>query len=203
METRVAKANAGDRSALVDARAIMDEFPGAEDYLGGDLAKAAVDRLLAAMVPKQLARQEAIRRRLATMAAELLGSRPTPLERVCVERICIAWLHSCHLDFLYAQSDERSKVEYLARMQGRANQRLALAIKSLGTVRKLLSPIQVDLNVAATVKDVYLRFPHRPVNGVSANSAVDSTRRDAPTALASTPAASADHCAVAVPRVDC
>ena len=154
IDALVRKANSGDAAALPEVRRILDELPDLGRFLGADLAQNAIDSLLSVIAPDELARQEAIRRQINSMAADLLGGQPTPVERICVERISAAWLHAVYLDNLYAQADDApaSHMEHLSRMQNRANQRLSLAVKTFGTVRRLASPLEVNVNVAASVK---------------------------------------------------
>ncbi len=83
------------------------------------------------------------------MKTELAGPKPSPLERLLVDRIAACWLQVHYADALYAQRMGEVSVgwgDYLQRRQDRAHRRYLASIRALAQVRRLLSP-PVQINV--------------------------------------------------------
>ncbi len=171
----IERAEAGDEKALPAVRDLFEKVPSLVGIFGGNLAKRAIDVLLAAMHPKQLAAQETIRIKMAELRAELAGEDSSPLEKLLVERIVVCWLHAYHADVLYARAAGVSLEQgtYLQRQQDRAQRRYLAAIKTLATVRRLALPVKVDVNVAGKLETTPAKaerdLPSRLAGAVSAN----------------------------------
>ena len=148
------RAQAGDRSALPDLQQLYAQLPGLIDSEGGDLAARAELYLVCVITGNNLAFREALFSKLQMMRAELAGPKPTPLERLLVERLVATWLHAHHADCKYALAKDITFAhgDYLQRQQDRAHRRYLAAIKALVVVRRLALPIQVDVNMAGTVE---------------------------------------------------
>ena len=76
------------------------------------------------------------------MKAELGGPSPSPLERLLVQRVAATWLQVNYYDALAAQAQGSDEVrqKMIQRRQESADRRHLTALKTLATVRKLLTP---------------------------------------------------------------
>ncbi|HUY32084.1 MAG TPA: hypothetical protein VMV69_04830 [Pirellulales bacterium] len=169
------RAKYGDKTALPAVRELFNERREFRDFCGGDLAKTAIDTLLALRFGEQLASQEAVRHKMAELRAELMGEHPSALERLLVERVVVCWLHAYHAD---EQTCNMGSItlpwaEYRQRNQDRAHRRYLSAMKTLGTVRRLALPIKLDVNLAATVETKAAKpaggLPSRLAGAMSSN----------------------------------
>jgi hypothetical protein len=97
------RAHDGDESALPEIRRMV-ETPEGVELLGGNLARQAEYALIDAAAGKNLALQEALRRKLELLRAELAGPTPMPLERLLVERVAACWLQLHYAEMLVAQN---------------------------------------------------------------------------------------------------
>ena len=148
------RAEAGEMSALPILREAFECVPELAELFGGDVAKRAIDAVLNSWLPKHLAYQEAVRHKMAELRAELLGDRPSALERLLVERIVVCLLHAYHADIQSGNTESMTLkwAEYLQRQQDRAHRRYESAIKTLAAVRRLALPIKLNVSVAGTVE---------------------------------------------------
>ena len=121
---------------------------------GGNLAELAEEKLVKAITGEQLLFRETLIAKLDAMRTELAGSRPSPIERLLVERVVACWLQVYHADAIAAQSENCNSAQndYHQRRQDRAHRRYLSAIKTLGTVRRLALPTLVAINVTGTVE---------------------------------------------------
>jgi hypothetical protein len=128
-------------------------FDGAEakwvELLVGDMAEVAERALIEKAAGKDLAFQEAVRRRLAARRRELAGPGASPLEAILVERLVICWLAVYLYEAVYARlhgSLTIAEDEFHQRRIDAAHRRFLTATRALGTVRKLAIPaLQVNL----------------------------------------------------------
>jgi hypothetical protein len=153
------RAEQGDVSTLPVLREVLRD-PAMVRPLGGDLAELAQLYVVGHLSGKDLACREAIVRRLDLFREELLGSDPTPVERLLVERVVACWLHVQEADIRYAEHSENcsfAQADFDQRRLDAANKRYLAALKTLALVRKLAAPVlQVNIarkqvNVAGTV----------------------------------------------------
>ncbi len=94
--------------------------------------------------------QEAVRRKLELLRADLLGPDPTPVERLLVERVAACWLQVQDAELRYAQGQGSLSIrqaDYHQRRMDAANRRYLAALKALAVVRKLAVPV-LQVNVA-------------------------------------------------------
>jgi hypothetical protein len=147
----VRRADRGEREALAAVRSLAVRLPDLWEALGGDLARDTQRALLRAMVGARRVTREAIEHQMSVLRRELLGSQPTSLERLLVERICTVWLQMHHADAMYIASLRAEMTHdngvYLQEQVDRAQKRYLAAIRALAQVRKLLAPT-VQINVA-------------------------------------------------------
>src|SRR5262245_4456296 len=145
------RAGAGDAAALPALRRAFDENPELAKRLG-DLAAHAEQALLSLAVGDNLAAREAVTRQAAKLRQELLGSGPSPLERLLVDRVALCWLAANAAEIeaahLLRTTPSSSPANAAAQKRlGQAQQRFLAAVKALALVRKLVrpSPSPVDL----------------------------------------------------------
>src|SRR5688572_29189571 len=91
MNALLARAQEGDRSVLPALRKQLDSRPELWRQLG-DMAMQSQFALVEAVSGKNEITREATFRRIGELEKELLGTEPTPLERLLVDRIIIGWL---------------------------------------------------------------------------------------------------------------
>jgi hypothetical protein len=155
----VRRAQAGDRSALPEVRRLL-QLPKVVELLAGD----------------DLARREAILRKLELLRAELAGPGPSPVERLLVERAVACWLQVQDADVRYAQVQPKGPSpahnEFLERRMDRAHRRYLSALRTLATVRKLaVSVLQVNI---AGKQQVSVVSAKAPAAGLPGGGPVDS-----------------------------
>ena len=151
------RAEAGDRAAFAVAMEIHAAVPRLWEHNAHLLRRNLEDALLDLLMPAgaQLVSRAAAERQVAAMRAELLGGRPTPLERVLVDRIVVDWLDAQVSDTTRAQQVESSirVAEYRDRRSDRAHARLMRSLRTLATVRRL-GVGSVQINVAEQIQQV-------------------------------------------------
>lgn len=137
----------GDRSTLPALREFLTEAEkaGIGDSLiaafRGDPAREAEDRLVEAWSGKNLVAQEALRRRVAQVRAELAGPDPTPIERLLAERAALCWLGVYRLEALAAPADPtKRRAVFLQKQLDGAHRRFLSSLRTLATVRRLAVP---------------------------------------------------------------
>jgi hypothetical protein len=105
---------------------------------GRRLAHFAERMLLDKAAFEEPAYRQALESQVEHMRAELLGTDPTPAERLLVDRVVCDWLHVQHLECRLAvnmNSDD------LQRAFDRAHRRYLAALRSLERVRLLALPV--------------------------------------------------------------
>jgi hypothetical protein len=137
----VERAQQGDLDVLPELRRALDADATLwRDY--GDLAAHAECSLIMLAAGKDLMLGESLQRKLAAMKKELGGEAPSPVERLLVERVTATWLQASYYDGLVAQSPGASdaRLKALQRQQDAAHRRHLAALKTLATVRRLVTP---------------------------------------------------------------
>jgi hypothetical protein len=162
------RAEAGDLSVLRALRQVLADKP--ELWRGyGDLAAQAEGSLIRLVAAKNLLLTESLFLKLAALKEELGGESPSPLERLLIERVTACWLQVNYLDTLVAQAQGSSpeRVKMLLAQQNAAHRRQLAAIKTLATVRKLLTPALSPVQIATRLAGERLRVHvHNPAAGV-------------------------------------
>jgi hypothetical protein len=136
------RASAGDSSTLPALAEALDRRPQLWQ-LGGDLGWHAEQACLALFAGQDLFAREAVRRRLASLKAELAGGPVTPLERLVIDRIGVSWLqvHLADRDAAEARRRDGGATALSVHAQRRldsAHRRYLMAVKQLALVRRLL-----------------------------------------------------------------
>jgi hypothetical protein len=142
-------ANAGDRAALAELRAVLDASPQLWTELG-NLGRHAELALVRVAAGTNSVAKEAIVRKLDALRREVAGPTPTPLERLLADRVAIGWLSLVVAEGIYHQALERGLDEgdddFHQRRVERAQRRYLAAIKTLVQVRKPgVSAVQVNI----------------------------------------------------------
>jgi hypothetical protein len=89
-------------------------------------------------------------RKAAELRSELAGPSPSPLEKLLAERAVACWLQVSFYDSQVAQIREYKPAQgrMLQQQLDSANRRYQAAIKTLATVRKLLTPARSPVEIA-------------------------------------------------------
>ena len=137
---------------VAEIRQLIQHAPELISVMGGDLSLRSEQRLISRLSGSQLAMKESLAQKLEQLRESLSGSNPSPVDRMLVERVVTCWLHVQFADLqLIERDDVTLKLgEYLQRQQDRAHRRFLSAVRTLTTVRRLASPIQVDVKLSAT-----------------------------------------------------
>jgi len=176
----VKKAEKGDTKALAEVRQWCKQEPKLWDTLAIKAASSTRYSLLSLLTGDNAVAHDALDYEMQAMQRELLGTFPSPLEKLLVERICSCYLQVQYAESIYAQKAKGSisftHGDYLQRQVDRANQRYAAAIRALALVRRLLTPV-VQVNVAE--KQINLAGPQTSVLSVASSAAASATIMDA------------------------
>jgi len=142
IEGFLVRAHEGDKTVLPALRETLDMMP--------ELARKFVepaDQVERTMVQNyagdDLLVKEAMPRTLKLMREELVGSAPSPLERLLVERVVATWFQLQYFECLYAQNMGNLTIpqaEFHQKRIDRAHRRHLSAIRTLAQVRKLIKP---------------------------------------------------------------
>ena len=116
----------------------------------GDMAERAERALREMMTRGDPAKGVEFDRSTAAMRQALLGTDPSPLERLLVERVVLCWIQVSHTDYIDALNlQERLGTpagDAIERRQDRAHRRFLAAAKTLAQVRRLGVPM-VQMNI--------------------------------------------------------
>ena len=141
LEMTVELARRGVREILPRLRQMLDEHPElVKQY--GDLAKRTEQAWLALFGP-DLFTQETTARQLEARRQELADGKPSPLERLVIERVVACLLQVLYFDSREAVGQGVESPEMAAfrlKRQAQANKQLLAAVKSLSELRKVTPP---------------------------------------------------------------
>jgi hypothetical protein len=133
------RAKAGDQSALEELRRLLDERPEIWRKVG-DLASLAHRTWLRLAASVDPLTAEAVARHVADLETRLMGDDPSPLERLLVRQVVIAWLRLQHATQEAArETGENSlpKAGFNVRRVESAQRCFDQAVKSLNQVVRL------------------------------------------------------------------
>jgi hypothetical protein len=153
-------AQEGDTTALPELRVLLENRPELWKQLG-DLVAHCEEAILNLAAGKSLLAKESIRKRMDHLRAEIGGPKPTPLERLLVDRVVLCWaqMHLGDLDSVQkAQAGQAHRADVERRLAGLQARYLA-SIKQLAVVRKLVTPTPTTLDL--------LRYPLNETDGNS------------------------------------
>ena len=149
LEATIVLARRGNKAILPKLRKVLDEHPDLVNHYGS-LTLQVQESWLQLIAGKDLLLAETMRRHLDTMRTELAGPRPSPLDRLLVDRIL-----ACHVQVLYADAMETTDptaenmrvARYRMDRRNQAHRQFLSAVKMLATVRNLVArtnTIQVE-----------------------------------------------------------
>jgi hypothetical protein len=152
------RAQEGDTTALPELRDLLENRPELWKQLG-DLVAHCEEAILNLAAGKSLLAKESIRKRMDQLRAEIGGPKPTPLEKLLVDRVVLCWaqMHLGDLDSVQkAQAGQSHRADVERRLAGLQARYLA-SIKQLAVVRKLVTPTPTTLDL--------LRYPLNETDG--------------------------------------
>jgi hypothetical protein len=144
-------AAAGDERAsqvLIEACQTMPQLWGYLSTLSSGVMRSWVD-LLAPAGPGQEIVRRTTEQEIERKRSEVAGKDPSPLERLLAERVALCWVaasyaHAEYTRKLKAGMSFREGECYSKRCE-QTNRQLLKAIESLARVRRLLTPVQVNI----------------------------------------------------------
>ena len=142
LKSLVQQAQQGDTTILPIIRTLLDQVP----ELWNDsrvLAHQVEKAWMNALSGQDLLSKEIIDREVQGLRAQLLGTHPTPLEKLLVDRICVCWLAVQHSELHAARRCNERAVVLTASEEHRLDKvhhRFLTAVRELARVRKLLQP---------------------------------------------------------------
>jgi hypothetical protein len=147
------RAEQGDKTALPELREALDADSRLWERYGhlGEHASATLIELAAG---KNLLMAESLLRKIESMKEELAGESPSPLEKLLVERIVATWLQITYFDAHLARIRDcgDARLKMLEAQRDGAHRRHLAAVRSLATVRKLLTPSPSPLDIATRLE---------------------------------------------------
>jgi hypothetical protein len=110
---------------------------------------------------------ESLMRKAEELRTEVAGASPSPLEQLLAERVVACWLQVSFYDGQVAQTREYTpaKAQILQKQRDAAQRNYLAAIKTLATVRKLVTPARSPVEIASKLagKTAGLRLREAPV----------------------------------------
>lgn len=147
----IKRAAKGDERCLPEVQALLndpEEGPGWLEAAGSPVEWLRRS-IIGKMAGKHLLVQEAARKKLDGVQADLEGPNPTPVERLLAERAALCWLTLNWYEERFVNASDMSitQADYFQRRIHRAHQRFLSAVETLARVRKLAGPT-LQLNIA-------------------------------------------------------
>jgi hypothetical protein len=152
LKSLVQQAQQGDTTILPLIRTLLDQVP--ELWENSHVLAHQVEKAwTSALSGHDLMSKEIIAREVEGLRSQLLGTHPTPLEKLLVDRICICWLAVQHSEFHAARRFNERAVVLTPSEEHRLDKvhhRFLSAIRELARVRKLLQPTTTfQVNIGA------------------------------------------------------
>jgi hypothetical protein len=143
------RAEKGDATVLSLLQRVLDKSPAIWQGIG-DLSLQAQAALVKLASGDNLLMCESLLRKLSALKTELNSESSTALERLLAGRVASSWLQISYYDALLAQTRQCSpaQMKVLQHQQDAAHRRYLAAIKTLATVRKLLTPARSPIEIA-------------------------------------------------------
>lgn len=138
------------KAQLAELRELIKDVPSLVGVYG-DLSRNLQGRIIRHIAP-QPGLHIMMEARAKELAEELGLDTASPLERLLIEQVVIAWLRWQSVELNYQGNFEQSitltKALYLEKRLSAAQRRYLQAIESLARVRRLLSRAPVQINIA-------------------------------------------------------
>jgi hypothetical protein len=145
------RAGAGDEEAsqaLIEACRTVPKLWEIMSTLSSMAVRSWVD-LLAADRPGAGVTRRTIEKEIERKRNEVAGANPSPLERLLAERVALCWVAVTHADAQYTRKLKEGmsfrEGEYYSKRCEQTQQQLLKAIESLARVRRLLTPMQINI----------------------------------------------------------
>jgi hypothetical protein len=138
------------KAQLAELREQLETAPELVKVLG-DLSRQLRRRIIESFAP-QPGLHMAIQKQVGQMARDLGAAQASPLERLLIAQVLIAWLRWQTVEWTYQRNFEESitltKALYLEKRLTAAHRRYLQAIESLARVQRLLKRAPVQINIA-------------------------------------------------------
>lgn len=131
------RAEKGDKKVLPVIRKLL-ENPAYIETFNGNLPRYVEESFVKALCDGNLAVKEAILVKLRAIRSELLGSEPSAIERLLVERVAACWLQVQDAEIRYALNQKDMtfrQAEFHQKRMDATHRRYLAAIKALTLVR--------------------------------------------------------------------
>src|SRR5215217_4686364 len=148
MTQLAAKGDERASQALIEARQTVPRLWEILSTLSSLAVRSWVD-LLAPAGPGSEITRRTIEKEIERKRSEVAGEAPSPLERLLAERVALCWLASSYADAEYTRKLNAGmsfrEGEYYSKRCEQTNRQLLKAIESLARVRRLLTPMQINI----------------------------------------------------------
>jgi len=170
----IKRAEQGDRAVLPELRKLLATNQALWPSYG-DLAAQAEAAIIQLAAGNNLLMGECLQRKLRDMKNELSGQSSSPLDRLLVERATATWLVVNYFTALAAQSagSSEARTRMIQQQLDGANRRHLATLRTLATIRRLLTPPPSPIQIA-TKLDRVSRPPHRIREGVAGTVGVNN-----------------------------
>lgn len=141
MREMLARIDAGDETALIELRSLMQAEPQIVEHFG-NLANIARQVWEMEMSRQNPAIGEAVRQKVETLRTELGAPSATPLETLMIDQVIVNWLQSHYAEAMVAQAMDSATPDPIRRRwhryQDECQQRFARSLQHLARLRGLL-----------------------------------------------------------------
>ena len=139
-------ANAGDEGAIRQLRSFFDESPAVWRRMS-DLSLIMESKLITRIMGADLARQEALRRRVDEMKSQLLGSDPALVLTLAAAPVIASWLEveDVLIRFGVSKAATNEAQRFAAEMIESAQRRHAAALKEFVRIQELLGRLPTGI----------------------------------------------------------
>lgn len=138
------------KAQLAELREALEKAPSLVGMLG-DISRPLQYKIIESIAP-QPGLHIVMGEHTAQMARDMGAEQASPLERMLIDQVVIAWLRWQSVEWNYqsnfAQSITLTKGIYLEKRLTAAHRRYLRAIESLARVRRLLARAPVQINIA-------------------------------------------------------
>src|SRR5215217_5126942 len=145
---RAAAGDEGASQALIDACQSVPRLWETLSTLSSRAVASWID-LLAPDTPGAGIGRRATEQEIARKRREVAGPDPSPLERLLAERVALCWVAATYADAEYTRKLKEGmsfrEGEYYSKRCEQTNRQLLKAIESLARVRRLLTPMQINI----------------------------------------------------------
>ena len=189
LEAQIILAKRGNRAVLPDLRKSLDENHELWQHYG-DLSLQTQQLWIETFGGKDLYLKECALRQIEEMKKDLVGTNPSPLEKLLVERVVAAWIKMQYVECLETQAPGGEYIklaEFRMRQQQAAHNQFLSAVKMLNIVRSTAAKtITVELRQSVAMSSPNPSVPkangelvstHNGVNRINGHAA---DMRDSP-----------------------